>query len=604
MRITLTGMLSQGYERLKDLPKALRLVWAAARVWTLAWSLLVMVQGVLPVAVVWLTKILVDSVVAAVGGHGSLLRPVELALLAAVLLLVSAVLRALTRWVRTAQAELVRDHVAGLIQEKAVALDLEFYDSPEYHDRLHRVRQDAHDRPVALVESLGMMAQSTVTLVAMAVVLLRFGWWLPLALVVSTVPALGVVVRFALEQHDWWERTTEQQRRAWYYDWLLTDRTAAAEVRVLGTGSHFRGLYCELRTGLRRQRLALARRESVAEIVAAGCGLVVLGGGVAWMVWKASRGLVTLGDLAMFYQAFSQGQKLMRSLLETVGQIYSNSLFLGDLFEFLGLEPKLERAGRHVSVMRERSPSLVFHGVTFRYPGSSDPVFDGFDLEIPGGRIAALVGDNGSGKSTLVKLACRLYDVEAGSVELGGVDVRRIPSDQLRAMVAVFLQDPVRYNETALDNVVIGDLAAPRSMDRIERAVQAGGAGPVIDTLPGGFDTQLGRWFSKGVELSVGEWQRLALARTFFREAPVLLLDEPTAAMDVWAESNWIGGLRKTVRGKTVLLITHRLTTALHADVVFLIHAGKIIESGTHEELLAHGGRYAAAWERAGLGRA
>ncbi len=598
MWVKLAEIMSRGRDRLKDLPRALGLVWEAARGWTAAWAVLLLIQGVLPVALVWLTKILVDSVVAAVGGHGSLRRPVELAAVAAVLMLLSAVLRALTRWVRTAQAELVRDHVAEMIQAKAVALDLAFYDSPEYHDRLHRVRQDAHNRPLALVESLGTMAQSTLTLVAMAAVLLRFGWWLPLALLGSTLPALGVVMRYALKQHDWWERTTEKQRRAWYYDWLLTDRMTAAEVRVLGTGAHFREAYRHLRDGLRGERLALARSEAMAEITAAGFALVVLGGGVAWMVWRAARGLVTLGDLAMFYQAFSQGQRLMRSLLETVGQIYSNSLFLGNLFEFLGLEPKLKEAGRHAVPIAARGPSLVFRGVTFRYPGAEDPVLDGFDLEIPGGRIAALLGDNGSGKSTLVKLACRLYDVEAGSVELGGVDVREMPLETLRSMVSVLLQEPVQYNETARRNVALGDLTVAPSVERLQRTIGSAGAGPVIGKLPQGLDTQLGRWFSGGVELSVGEWQRLALARTLYRDAPLVLLDEPAAAMDAWAESEWIKGLRQTINGKTAVIVTHRLTTALHADVIFLMHAGRIIESGTHEELLARGGRYAEAWHR------
>ncbi|NOZ78466.1 MAG: ABC transporter ATP-binding protein [Acidobacteria bacterium] len=598
MWVTLVELMSKGSQRLRDLPRALTLVWEAAHGWTVAWGVLLALQGVLPVALVWLTKVVVDSVVAAVKGHGSLRRPVELAVIAAFLLLLAAVLRALTRWVRTAQAELVRDHVAEMIQEKAVALDLGFYDSPEYHDRLHRVRQDAHSRPVALVESLGTMAQSTLTLVAMAAVLLRFGWWLPLALLGSTVPALGVVMRYALKQHDWWERTTEKQRRAWYYDWLLTDRTTAAEVRLLGTGGHFRTLYQHLRDGLRAERLDLARSEAIAEITAAGFALVVLGGGVAWMVWKAARGLVTLGDLAMFYQAFSQGQRLMRSLLETVGQIYSNSLFLGNLFEFLGLEPKLEEPRRHGESPIAEGPSLAFRGVTFRYPGSPDPVLDGFDLEIPGGRIAALVGDNGSGKSTLVKLACRLYDVEAGAVEVGGVDVRRIPVQALRAMMSVLFQEPVQYNETARKNIVLGDLEAPAEAARIEAAIDAVGARHIIGKLPGGLDTQLGRWFAGGVELSVGEWQRLALARAFFRKAPVILLDEPTAAMDAWSESEWINGLKQLVRGTTTLIITHRLTTASHADIIFLMRAGRIVESGAHEELLARGGPYADAWRR------
>jgi len=587
--------------RLARLREALGLVAAAARSWMIAWAGLLLVQGLLPLATVWLTKVLVDRLVAAVkaGGSWEVARgPLVIALVLAGLLLLGAVLRALTRWVRTAQGELVQDHIAGLIQERAVAADLALYDSADYFDKLHRARVDAQHRPVVLVENLGTLLQSTLTLVAMAAVLLRFGWWLPLALLVSTLPALGVVVRYALKQHRWLMGVTEERRRTVYYDWLVTSREAAPEVRLLGTGKHFRELYRSIRDRLRGERLELARSEAVAEISAAVIGLVVMGAAVGWMVVRAARGSVTLGDLAMFYQAFSQGQRLMRTLLETVGQLYSNSLFLENLFEFLELEPELRDPERPRPAPSTTAPDLVFRAVSFRYPGQESLVLEGFDLEIPGGTVAALIGSNGAGKSTLLRLLCRLYDPEQGSVEIGGRDLRELRLEEVREMISVLMQEPMRYGETARRNIELGAFKAGPVFEEIVEAADMAGAAGCIERLPMGYETLLSRWFARGVELSGGEWQRVALARAFLRKSPVVLLDEPTSAMDSWSEADWMRRFLQLVKGRTALVITHRLTTAMRADVIHLMEAGRIVESGTHQELLARGGRYAEAWEK------
>ena len=325
------------------LPRALKLVWTAARRWTVAWIVLLVIQGVLPVAVVTLTKVLVDSLVAAVdaGGAWDAVRgPLMLALLMAGLLLLAELLRALTRFVRTAQGELVSDHISGLIHDRAVAADLAHYETPEYHDRLHRARVDSRHRAVALVENLGSLLQNGLTLVAMAAVLAQFGWWVPLALVGSTIPALLVVVRYAVERYQWQMKITPEVRRTWYYDWLLTHREAASEIRLFNLGGHFSRLFQSMRHRLRNERISIAKTEARAEMLAGGIALVVMGAALAWMVIRTLRGGASLGGLAMFFQAFSQGQKLMRSLLETLGEAVSNTLFMENLFEFCRSSPR------------------------------------------------------------------------------------------------------------------------------------------------------------------------------------------------------------------------------------------------------------------------
>jgi ATP-binding cassette subfamily B protein len=297
----------------------------------------------------------------------------------------------------------------------------------------------------------------------------------------------------------------------------------------------------------------------------------------------------------MLYQAFQQGLQLSRSLLDDVGQLYANTLFLGNLFDFLALEPKVVSrvAARPLPVVRQ---AIRFRGVSFRYPGAARPAVRDLDLEIPAGRITAVVGANGAGKSTLIKLLCRFYDPEEGGIEIDHADLRTVDLDSLRASITVLFQQPVHYNATVAGNIALGDIASAPDRAAIRTAAEAAGAEEIIRGLPSGYDHLLGRWFENGTELSAGEWQRIALARAFLRQAPILVLDEPTSAMDPWAESDWLGRFRQLAAGRTTMVITHRFSTARIADMIHVMSDGQVIERGSHDELISAGGRYAEGW--------
>jgi ATP-binding cassette, subfamily B, bacterial len=592
----LATRLRRAPDQLAQLWETVRLVWRAAPGWSLAWAIFLAVDGILPVATVYLTRPLVNGIVAAIRSRGDW-RPIVVpgALMAAVLLL-TELSRGATKWIRTCQAELVQDHITSLIHRKSLEADLAFYDSPDFYDHLHRARAEAGYRPIALLETLGSVAQNSITLAAMLVVVAGFGLWLAAALLLSTLPALVAVLRYAVKQYEFRMHTTPLERRSWYYDWLLTAGEAAPEMRAFALGEYFENAYRALRSRLRSERVGLARSQSRAELAAGASSLATTAAAMVWMVLRTLRGLLTLGDLALFYQAFQQGLRLARTLLENVGQLYQNSLFLGNLFEFLKLQPEVVSPAAPAVIPLELRDGIRFRNVSFRYPQTRRLALQNFDLAIPAGGITAIIGRNGAGKSTLAKLLCRFYDPQDGSITIDGVDLRRFSVEELRRRIAVLFQEPVHYNATVRENIGFGDLARSADDCAIRAAAQSAGADAFIQRLPDGYENLLGHWFEKGVELSVGEWQRLAVARVFLRRAPIIVLDEPTAAMDPWAEAEWLSRLRDLTAGRTTILITHRFTTAMLADHIHVLDDGRLLESGSHAQLLACGGRYAAWW--------
>ena len=594
-------MMERAIHRFDAWAATLKLIWCAAPGWTSAWAVLLVFQGMLPVALIYLTKLLVDVLTPGTGTGSvsldGLPRSLTLVAIIGALLLLSEFLQSASEWARTAQSELIQDHIKGLVHQQAAAVDLAFYESADQQDRLYQACTEAATRPLSVLENLGGVLQNGITLLAMAAMLAPYGLWLPVVLLASTLPSFLTVVGFDRRYHDWWAGTTADRRRAQYYDALLTHKEAAAEVRLFALSRHFSDAYQALRRRLRSERLRQMRELSVAKLGAAASSLVIFGAAAAWMVWRTVQGLATLGDLVLLYQTFSRGQGIMRSLLGNFGQIITSELYIGNLFDFLNLPQRIVDPIDPTPAPASLRHGISFRNVTFRYPHSDAAVLQDFNLYIPAGRIVAIVGPNGAGKTTLFKLLCRFYDVDAGAIQLDGVDLRNIAVDDLRRQITTLFQFPVPYQATARENIALGDVQRTAHPEEIETAARNAGAHEVIERLPQGYDTLLGKWFANGVELSGGEQQRIALARAYLRQAPIILLDEPTSFIDSWAEAEWFERFRALAAGRTGIIITHRFTIAMRADSICVMEGGRIVEAGSHAELVKREGLYAQSWD-------
>ncbi|MCB0207681.1 MAG: ABC transporter ATP-binding protein [Anaerolineae bacterium] len=582
------------------IPRALHLVWMAAAGWAMASTVLLVIQGVLPVFTVYLTREMVNALVAVIDSHGDA-AAIELALMTGLLMgavfLTRQLLNSVQSYVNTMLTDQTQDQMYGLIHDKTTSVDMDFFESASYYDQFKRASSDALTKPLSLLQNINSLLQSSITLLAMIGVLFTFAWWVPLLLLLGALPAFGVTLYISRTLYKWRLDNTINQRRLEYYHNLLTSNQAATELRLFELGDYFKPTYNELRRKLRSERLAIRTKGMIGQLGASFFGLLGLLLAMVWMLWQALQGTQSLGDLAMFWQTLNQGQRLMSSLLGCVSSIYDDILFLEDLFTFLDLEPQLADPTDPVQVPAGLNQGIEVSGVSFSYPDSKLMALENFNLTIPSGRMVAIVGKNGAGKSTLLKLLCRFYDPKEGCITWDGVDLRAMSQSDLRRRITVLFQKPLSFDDSAGNNIRFGDLAGQPTQSKIEAAALAGGAQPIIDKLPDGYETLLGKRFGQS-ELSVGEWQRLCLARAFVRRADLVILDEPTSAMDSWAENEWMERFRELVGGRTSVIITHRFTTAMQADIIHVMIDGCIVESGNHRDLMAMDGYYAQSWRK------
>ncbi|AUT01288.1 ABC transporter ATP-binding protein [Nostoc sp. CENA543] len=574
----------------------LRLVWQSSPKWAIARSLLLVIQGILPLVSIYIAKLIIDTVAASftiANKAATINQVIFLVIIAGVVTITTVVCNALAELVNNAHSQKVTDYIQDILHAKSIEADLEYYENSHYYDTMQRAQQEARYRPPLIINRLAQLGQSSISLLGMIGLLLSLHWSIAGVLVVISFPAMLVRVKYARVMYDWRRKKTSMERLSEYLGWILTSEQFAKEIRLFNLGDYFGKWYLRIRKQIYQESLAIDTRRAVGNFIAQTISGVVVLGVFAFIIFQTIQGFLKIGDLVLYSQALQRGESDIKNLLSSMSALYEDNLFLANLYEFLELEPKLADPINPVPFPQPIKKGIIVQNVGFKYANSSRQAIKNVSLTIKPGEVVALVGENGSGKTTLIKLLCRLYDPTTGSITIDGVDIRDFKIAELRREISVIFQDYAKYNFTAQENIWFGNIDLPPAAESIMAAARRSGADDVISKLPQGYDTTLGQLFSQGEELSIGQWQKVALARAFLRDSQLIVLDEPTSAMDAKAEYEVFEKFRQLIKDQSAILISHRLSTVKMADRIYVMENGMIVESGTHDQLMEMNGTYA-----------
>ena len=580
---------------LGNIARTFRFIYQHSPRWTLLHMLTATVMGVLPLALIYLIKLLVDEVTRAVekGPEGAGLEGILWIIIATgVVFFLNSVFGSWLNLIKEKHTRQIEDLMYEKIQNKASSLDLSYYENPRHHDIIFRAEQESRYRPQQIITGLITVIQNTISLAMVAAMLSALNWTIIGVLAVAVIPAVYVKFRYNEQNYRLFRRHTEDLRKTFYFNRVLTEKEFAKELRLFGLASYFRQQFAYLRQKIWDKKYRLLRRKTILETLSHLVAAAAIFGAFAWLTRDAIRGSITIGSLVMYFLVIRRGFTFLKSLMDGFSKLYEQNLFLDNLFEFLNLKPRLS-APTQAPPRLEEPISIRMENVHFRYPNTQQWVLQNLNLHIPAGKTVAFVGENGAGKTTLIKLLCRFYDPASGTIRFNGVDLRDMPKEQVHGHISVLFQDFILYHLTAGENIWFGDTNKPYDERLLSESAQRAGIHNRIGALDNRYDTFLGNLFNNSAELSIGEWQKLAIARAYFRDAGLYILDEPSSSMDPKTEQEVFTRFKKLIEGKTAIIISHRFTTISMADYIYVLDGQSIREEGTHQQLMAQNGHYA-----------
>ncbi len=576
--------------------RVFRLVWQTSKWQTLALAILTLLLSLIPALQVWLAGALIDEV--AQGIVADDLDPfirsiVILAIAQLVLFLAGSLFQTLSNIDQQLLQEKLTIHVQQMIMRHANSLDLADFENATYYDQLQQAQRESANRPVQMVSGVFGLVRSLITFMTMVGLLVGLSPWIAIAALISPIPAFVSGSRYS-----WWgfqqmRRLSPTRRMLSYLTNVLTTDSFNKEIKLYTLGDHFIDRYDDIAQGYYEETRSLLIRRYLAGFGWGALTIIASSATFLYVALQAVKGVISLGQLTVFTQAAQQVQNSFQGLLGGFQGIYEHGLYLSTLYELLDRTPQIAAPENPVAVRVPFEQGIEFRNVSFTYPGRSEPALDNVSFAIGLGETVALVGKNGAGKSTIVKLLGRLYDPQEGQILIDGVDVRDYEPSELRKQFGMMFQDYAMYQLPVAENIGVGHVESVLDRNAIESAATRGGASGLIESLPDRYDTVLGKWFEDGHQLSGGEWQRIALSRAFMREAQILILDEPTSALDAEAEYDLFARIKTLAEGRMAIFISHRFSTTRRADRILVLENARLIEQGTHAELMMLDGRYA-----------
>ncbi len=582
---------------LRNVPPVLKIVWESGPAVVSFGLVARLFASLLPLGLIYITKLIIDGIVHSLSAH----QPVSPRLWWLVagefaLAVGSSILARTIDYSDSLLADKYTRHVSIQVMKHAAELDLIAYEDPVFYDRLERARVQATDR-LGMIQSIGRLEQQIITAVSMSVAIMVYSPWLMLMLVAGVIPAFLGESHFAFLGYAKNFRQTPIRRQLDYLRVLGGSKEAAKELKLFGLKNFLTERFTRLSDQIYKEDVGLAKRRLFVGSILSIVGTAGYYSAYVFVIWRTIAGTVSIGSLYFLTNAIQQASINIQQVFSTLAGIADQALFLTDLLAFFEMQPTIRSKPNPLPVPHNFVQGFEFRNVAFSYPGSPRQILHNFNFQLRPGERVALIGENGQGKTTIVKLITRLYDPTEGQVLLDGVDLRDYDLDDLYRRIGVIFQDFMRYEMTARENIAFGRVEELEQLEHIQIAAGKGLADEVIRKLPGHYEQMLGRRFEGGVDLSGGEWQKIALARAYLRNAEVLILDEPTAALDARSEFEVFQRFAELTLGKMALFISHRFSTVRMADRIIVLENGKIVEEGNHEQLSRHGGRYAEMFE-------
>jgi len=572
----------------------LKIVWKASRKHTIIRILLVIINSILPLIPLYLFKLLLDSFST---GQPVVVKNVTLIIIAmASLALFSILIKNIAAYNNSIQSDIITDYMSSMMIKKSLDIDIEFFDSDTYHDKFARAMGQGGTKPLAVLGGVTSFFQNLITLIAIIGILFTLHWSIIFILFIITMPVAYVRFLYSEKLISLKETQTQPNRIAGYYKGVLTSVGTASEVRMFSYGNHLLRKFLDLTSFLRKEKRELYLEQLRWVSVAQSAEVIAMLSALGYIVYKAIEGNLTVGDISLYYMAFQKGQGNVSGIMSSAIGLHKQKLTLNYLFEFLYTQKKVKDP-EHALPIPEKIEKLKVKDLTFIYPGTTKKVLKDINFEAEKGQIIAIVGENGSGKTTLIKLINRLYDPTSGTINYNDTNIKNFFIEDIRRKITVIFQGFSTYALRIKDNITLANVFEPEDSKKIKWAAELAGADKFVEELPLKYDTQLGRAFKDGHQLSVGQSQKLALSRAFYKNGDIVVLDEPTSFIDPISEEKIFKNFKLVSKEKILILITHRVYNLTMADKILVMDKGNLVEQGDHKELMQKGGIYSQMFE-------